>query len=327
MDKTQIISFIETQLSSGKITKADLDAIGGTKDGQKVEAPQATHSLTNTFYSIGATIAIIGIGILIGQHWQEIGFGGRLLVTLGIALATYIAALMLRSPEQHKLSQVLFMISAAIAPVGVFVLLDEANINPELSVQIGISLCLFAIYGVALAISRKIIVALITIGYGTWAYFATVLYMLDMSGMNAQDDILKWATMLIGVVYILLAYWYGGMAERTAVSERWEKEGLQNVLNGVGTLAILGAGIFVGDIFDLVYIALIFAAFYGSVYLKSRAMLSIASVFLMAHIIKLTSKYFVDSIGWPVALIIVGFLIIGVGYFTVYLSRKYIGKK
>ena len=92
---------------------------------------------------------------------------------------------------------------------------------------------------------------------------------------------------------------------------------------GFGTLAILGAGIFIGGVFDLILIALIFAVFYGSVYLKSRSMLIFGAIFLMAHIIKLTSKYFVGSVGWPVALIIVGFLVIGVGYMTFYLNKRF----
>ena len=82
-----------------------------------------------------------------------------------------------------------------------------------------------------------------------------------------------------------------------------------------------------GGIFDLITIALIFAAFYGSIYLKSRSMLTLAALFLMGHIVQLTARYFVNSIGWPVALIAVGFLIIAIGYGTLYLNKKFIATK
>ena len=98
----------------------------------------------------------------------------------------------------------------------------------------------------------------------------------------------------------------------------------QSVLYGLATIAILGAGIFIGGLFDLILVLLIFGAFYGSVYLRSGSMLILASLFLIAHTIKLTAEYFVNSVGWPVALICFGFVIIGVGYGTLYLNKTFI---
>lgn len=42
----------------------------------------------------------------------------------------------------------------------------------------------------------------------------------------------------------------------------------------------------------------------------------------MGYILKITSEYFADSLGWPLALMIAGFGMIGVGYLTVYIKRK-----
>jgi len=135
---------------------------------------------------------------------------------------------------------------------------------------------------------------------------------------------MKWASMLQSSSFILIGYGYHSLFQSTDLQDEKEKKAVQNVLYGLGTLGILGVGIVIGGLFDLILIALLFGAFYGSVYLKSRSMLTLGSLFLMAHIIKLTSKYFVDSIGWPVALIGVGFLVIGVGYITFYINKKFI---
>ncbi len=94
-------------------------------------------------------------------------------------------------------------------------------------------------------------------------------------------------------------------------------------MNGFGALSLLGFGITIGGFFDIFYILILFAGFYGSIYLKSRAMLLFSSLFLMAHMIKLTSRFFVDSLGWPISLIIIGFLIIGVGYGSYQVKKKY----
>jgi hypothetical protein len=329
MDKPQIISFIETQLGEGKITKNDLQNILGASvstepAGSAVRertTRENTKDLTTTFYGIGATIAVIGVGILLAEHWNEIGFAGRVLSTLGISLATYICALLLRAPHQSKIANVLFMISAGLAPTGVVVMLHEAGTKFTWDVQIMVAIILALIYGVALLISKRSILFIITIAFGTWAYYALLFNIISTLH---SSEILKWATMILGVAYLFLASAYRHFSKN---EDEGEKTQIAEVMNTLAGLAILGAGISIGGFFDVIYIAFIFAAFYGSVYLKSRSMLLLGSLFLMGHITKLTYKYFVHSIGWPIALIAIGFLIIGVGYFTFYLNKKYFGVK
>lgn len=333
MDKKQIITFIEEQIASGKISREDIQALGGvditshaqvssTTSGQSVDSNENSKKLTHTFYGIGAIIAVVGVVILVAQNWNEIGFLGRIIVTLGISLSAYILALIVRSPEQKSLSQVLFGVSAILAPLGVYVLLKEAGMSFSLYSQIVTSVILFSIFTTALYVNKQSILVIIASAYATWTYYATLIKVV--SPYYDDADLFKFATMVIGVAYIYVGYGHKMLWQSKDVQDEKEKALVQNFLYGVGTVAILTAGIFIGGLFDVFFIALIFGAFYGSVYLKSRSMLSAGSFFLMAHIIKLTSEYFVDSIGWPIALIGVGFLLIGVGYATVYLNKKFI---
>lgn len=338
MDKQQIIAFIEGQLAIGKISKDDLVNLAGGVQSSLSQSPFApldsmpikeehSRNLTHTFYGIGAIIAIVGVGILVAQNWNEIGFVGRVLVTLGISFVTYIIGLILRSPDQKMISQVMFTISAVLAPLGSYILLEEANIDFSLTSQLITATLLFVVFGMALLISKANILVLITIGFASWAYCALVMKVFMLDYYDYDNDLLKWASMLLGTSYLFLGYGYQSLWQSTDLQDEKEKKAIQNVLYGLGTFAILGAGIFVGGIFDLLLIALIFGAFYGSVYLKSRSMLTYGAVFLIAHIVNLTSKHFVDSIGWPMALMGVGFLVIGVGYVTFYLNKKFISVK
>jgi hypothetical protein len=333
MDKQQIIAFIEEQLTAGKLSREDLllvanngipPIIDASPISNVIQLPnkeESSRNLISTFYGIGAIIALVGVIILVGQNWTEIGFIGRILVTLGISLVTYIGAFLLNRSSQRVISQVMFTISCALAPLGTYVLLHEANIDFGWPYQFYTACILFVIFGFALWASKRNILVIITVGFATWAYYSLIskIFELDYSG-----DLIKWATMLLGLSYILLAHGYQSISTAIDIADEKEKKAVRNALYGLGTLGVLGAGIFIGGFFDIIFIALIFAAFYGSVYLKSRSMLIFGALFLMAHIIKLTSKYFVDSIGWPVALIVVGFLVIGVGYLTFSLNKKYI---
>lgn len=347
MDKQQIIGFIEGQLASGKISKDDLMQLAGGSSGVNSSninaSSQPTYSATQTtsaalptkdggsksvtkvFYAIGVIVVLLGVITLIAQNWYEIGFLGRIMVTLGIAVLTYISGLMMRDPEQRVISQVMFIISTALAPMGVVVLLTEAEIDFTWSTQILASLALFAMYGIALLINRRSVLVLITIGFGTWTYFSLVAKFFSYTYLDS--DVLKWAVILLGVAYFFIGAAYQSLWRADNASEEREKSALGNVLYGAATISILGTVMSMGGIFDLFLIALIFAAFYASVFLKSKLMLAIAALFLIVHIIKLTSEYFIDSIGWSVALILAGFLIIGIGYITFYINRKYISGK
>lgn len=318
MDKSQLIALIEEQLVAGTITKADLLKIAPVKE-------EGSKNLTRIFYIIGAIIAIVGVIILIAQNWVDIGFGGRILVSLGLSFVTYVIGLLMRNPEHRVLSQVMFMISAVLAPLGAAVFIDQANLDFTWGYQAMTALIMLIVYSLALVVSKKNVLILVVIASASWAYYA---FILNVFGDNFYDtDILQWATMILGGAYLLLATGFRSIFPVTDTQDEREKNGVRNTLHALGTLAVLGGGIAVGGIFDLIFIAFIFAAFYGSVYLKSRAMLTLGAAFLMAHIIKLTSKYFVDSIGWPVMLIVCGFLVIGIGYMTFYLNKKFISVK
>jgi len=338
MDKQQVISFIQSQLSAGKISSGDLMSLaqgggmassntGSTSESAPVVKAineKSSRDLTHVFYAIGAIIAVVGVGVLIAQNWTEIGFIGRIASTLGISLASYITALLLRKDEQRVISQVLFTVSAALAPLGSYVLLNEAKIDFSTGQQVITALILSVLFAVALFVSKKSILVLIVAGFLSWAYMALVVDWSDFREL----DLIKYAIMFLGAAYILVGY--GSQSILPSVNspvDLKEKKSVRDVLYTLGTLGILGAAISIGGIFDLIVIALIFATFYASVYVRSRAMLAIGALFLIGHIIKLTGEYFVDSIGWSVALIVIGFLVIAIGYLTYYLNKRFITVK
>jgi len=51
------------------------------------------------------------------------------------------------------------------------------------------------------------------------------------------------------------------------------------------------------------------------------------TIFLMAYILKITSEYFSTGLGWPIALVIAGLAMIGVGFMSFSIKKKYLGTK
>jgi hypothetical protein len=94
-----------------------------------------------------------------------------------------------------------------------------------------------------------------------------------------------------------------------------EELGLQNLISIVLMAAFLATYVLFRANSVLVY---------ASVHVKSKALLTFGSLFLGAYLVKITSEYFSDSLGWPLALVIAGLLLMAVGYVTLRLKRTYL---
>lgn len=332
MDKQQILSLLTRQLELGVITREDLYAVAtGTPSdrearlvpGESAATTTADHSrnLSRVLYGVGAIIALAGVVILVQQFWDVLGFAGRILVTLGIAFATYAGALLMRSPAQRVISQVLLTIAAVLGTGGAFVLLDEAGVAITAETNLAVSLALFIVFLAAWLLTKRNVLPVVLAMFATWAFYAALYSVLFGYGF-VEETTLQWATLIVGISYIFVGSAFGLRKPSVVPEEAKEERSVRTFFYFFGAIAALGAGISFGGIGDLLFIALLFAAFYSSVYLKSRAMLVVSALFLIGFVFKLTGEYFADSLGWPVALVIAGFLTIGVGSGSLWLSKK-----
>lgn len=316
MNKKETLAFIQEKLNENTITKQDVEQLITVSHTQKDS--DTSHTLTNVLYVIGGLIAVIGVLILVVQNWEAIGFVGRLLITLGIAISTYVSGFLIKGRLERVLSEVFFVISAILAPIGIWVYIDEFNFIFNSKIQALYALALSILFITAYQQTKRILTILIAVGFLTWTYFALLSYVLVF-----DSNMFKWATCAIGIAYMSFAYYIQTQLSYPTKSETTEKEVVQTIIYGAGTIATLTSLITVGGFFDVIFVLILFGFLYLSVFLKNKIILIIGALFLIIHIIKFTSKYFIDSLGWPVALIFIGFLVIGIGYTTVYISKKY----
>ena len=123
--------------------------------------------------------------------------------------------------------------------------------------------------------------------------------------------------MVIGASYLLLAH---------AFRNGWNKN-LTEVLYFFGITGFLGAAF--SQVFDsvpwqMLYFIIVIGGLALSVYMRSRSILIISTFFLIVHVSYITGKYFADSLGWPISLVILGFVFIVLGYVSVNINKKYI---
>lgn len=321
MNKEQLLNELSLKISTGEISREEIQSkFGIPSPAYKVsEVPQSESrhmSINKILYLIGAAIVVIGIVIFVGQIWEEIGSVGRILVTLGLGFVfAVMGSMMLSSKPEDKIGQVFHAIGGVLIPGGSMVLLYELQIDGAWPMAIAFgSVAVF--YFLLNIVQKNVVLTLFTIANGT-----TFIYLMFNAILGdafyKHDDLYAYLTMVLGVSYLMLGY---------SFKDTWNSR-LKESLYSIGSLGILGSAY--TRVFDSVgwqffFFVLVLGGIYLSVFLKNRSILILSTVFLVAHVSYITSEYFANSLGWPLSLILLGMVFIGLGYMSININKKYI---
>ena len=318
-NKEQLLRDVRQAAREQAVTKRELT----TAFDEGVHTAGRQSMLSKILYAVGGAVVFLGIVILVEQHWQTLSDVTRVLVTLGSGVALYVAAVLVsRKSAFVGVANAFHLISALLLPLGLFVLLDTLGVNIAEGWQSVVFGILFLMYLVSLFVYRRTVFVLFSVIFGTILFFTITNYFL-VSAVLPIDDLTRFAEYRILLAGLSLVFI--GHALRTGIHRA-----LTGWFYGVGIVAFLGAGLALGGynpdqnaFWEIIYPGLVFAVLFLSIDVKSMAFLVFGAIFLFAYIAKITSEYFADSLGWPFALVLVGFALIGVGYLTVYLRQKY----
>jgi len=312
MDKEQLLSTV-TEFSRNKtITAREL--LSAYEKGKWGEGKASV--LSKILYTIGASILLVGIIALIGQYWNDLSSLAHIVISLGSSIASYfIALLILQSGKSDSLVQTAFGVSAILLPIGLAITFIEF----EYDNIIVIPTIALAVAGLSLALFRNFVFTIATIVFGTWELYQVIEKLTTTLDYSLRSDIFIYTTMVLGLLYILLGYIIINL------KKTWG-ESFSSLLYFAGASTFLGAALSLGGVWDILFSGFVTSMIILSLYLKSRALLVAGTLFIVIYLIKLTSEYFADSIGWPVALVVIGLFTIAVGFMAVNLHKRFISK-
>jgi hypothetical protein len=321
MTKEELLKELGAKIATGEIQKSEIAAWTGIQN-DPLNAPKLASekvSVNKMLYFFGAAIVTIGIIIFVGQIWGDIGAPGHILVTLGLGLAFALSGSMLmkKRPEE-KIGQVFHSIGGILIPAGAMVAISELEIEAS-SVMwpVAITFALISLFYLFLNTKQKHpVLTLFIIANGTAAMYAALAAIQGGSFFSGSDNY-AYLTMALGISYILIG---------KSFLSTWNQS-LTRALYFLGSAGFYAAAfsqVFGSPLWQLIYFLLLFGGLILSVELKSRSILITSTLFLIAHVSYITGKYFADSIGWPFALILLGFIFIGLGYMSLKISRRYI---
>ena len=324
MDKLTVLEAIRDLAAAGELSESEVVAAARNGAGASgAAADDRRNRYSRVLFFIGGGVICIGIVALIGQVWNDLGPVMHVVVTLGSGLAAYtVGVLFSWSGKAGAAGPAFFLVAALVLPLGIVVAMDEAGLDPEkLGLQSLTAVVLLGVFLGTYLLFRNVSLLVYVIGYGIWAFFAITEFMAGPSPRFDQETFIEYRILAVGLTLMFLAWAFAGT----------RREILTAPLYALGSLAFLGSALALGGwkpnqnmLWELAFPGLVFAVVYLSVHVRSMLLLVIGSLFFGGYLAKITGEYFSDSLGWPVALILLGFMLMGVGYLTFRLKQTYL---
>lgn len=269
---------------------------------------RAAPILNRLLVYLGGTFVFAGLGLLVSLIWDDIGSAQRVIVTFGPGLTAFICGLLaLKNARYERAATPLFLIAAFLQPTGLFVFMDEYLPHTG-DIQLA-TLYVFGAMalqqGLAFLQTRRTSLLFFTLCF--WqAWLAILTDRLDIDGDLAS------ATLGAGILCLSAAI---DKSPHRVIAPVWYFAGAVAALAGFFELVENGP-------LELAFLGVNAFFVYLSVRLASRTLLLVSIASLIGYLSWYTYKYFAHVTGWPVALIILGFILLGLGAWTVKLNRS-----
>ena len=258
---------------------------------------------------LGGTFVFAGIGVFIALQWENLNSAARVLVTLGSGIAALILAILAsRDPRFEKSATPFLLMAAALEPTGMLVAFDELGSGGDWRWACLITAGVMAVQfgGVFKALRRSTPLFLVVL-FGA-LFWWTLLDLIDM------DESLT--AMAIGGSLLLASVGIDRMGRRE-VTPFWYFCGAIGFLYGLfDTVERTPA--------ELLFLAVAAGFVYFSVVVHSRTLLAVSTLAILSYTAWFTGEHFVDSIGWPLALVAFGLVLIGMSALAFRLDREYV---
>ena len=248
-----------------------------------------TSVLTRVLAYLGGTFVFAGLGVFIAMHWESMNFASRVVITLGSGIAAFVLA-------------------AFLQPTGLLVIFEEFYTGTEWE-----------------------LIGMLTSGTMAVQQIVTLL--------KTQRTSLLFTSIVFCVSFLLILFdWirldYGIVSLVLGASLVMLSVGIDKTQHFAITPLwyLVGACWLQWGVFDLVeatpvellFLGVASGLVYLSTVVHSRMLLFSATVGMLSYIGYFSAKHFVESIGWPIALMIFGLVLIGLSAMAFRISKNYI---
>ena len=282
-------------------------------DAPALDKPTADGGLLSRILGyIGGILVFAGIGVFLSMFWDDMNAATRIAVTLGTGFVVFLMGVSACQNERYERAATpLFLAAGFLQPMGILVMLGEFSTGRD--PRYGILFMAFVMLvqqGLVFIKTRRSVLAFTSIFFG-----ATLLLSLF--------DILGWdedfSASVIGLSLLCVCY-AAGKSQHRSIVPFWYLTGSTAMLAGVFSIIMKSPA-------EILYPGLCALMIFFSTQAKSRMVLFSGTTALLCYIGYFTAEHFVNSLGWPVALIVIGMVLIGLSSLALKINRKYIAAK
>ncbi len=272
-------------------------------------APPRQGVLGRAFAYLGGTFVFAGLCVFVGTFWDEMNSAERIVATLGSGIAALVLSLLSHSsPRREKLVAPLYLIAVILQPAGLVVAFGELSTGGEpLHAQLAIA-AVMACQGALIFTRLRRTTVLFFLLLFAYTALASALELLHVT--EELNGLVVGATCFLVTAGI-------GHTRHEAITPFW-------YFVAAALVQISWFEIVKDTAFELSFVALPCALVYGSTSLRSRTLLAAGTLGMLVYIGYFTSEHFADSIGWPLALILLGIVMMALGTAAVRINRRYI---
>lgn len=269
---------------------------------------QASSRLTMLLAYLGGIFVFSGLVTFSNMLWPDLGSAARVAITLGSGIILLILALAADRDERFRRTSLpLYLMAAVLQPAGLFVLLHEYSTGGETALGSA------AVFG---AMVLQSVLLLARLRWTRTVLFTVIYGVATFSSLMAWLD-LPWAvnTLVVSISGLLV----------TIGIRKGEHRALCPLLYPVFAVALACAAFdFLHGEFliDFGLLAVGAALVVLSIAVRSRSLLVASVIITLAYLGYYTDEYFADMMGWPIALIVMGMVMIGLSSYAVRLGRE-----
>lgn len=273
------------------------------------ESDDKTSVLTKMLGYFGGIFVLAGLGVFIEMQWSSMNSFARIVITLGSGIAAFVVAYFAVNDERwEKVATPLFLVAALLQPMGILVAIDEFSSGGDERHAILFTAGVLLIQQtLAFSKLRRTVLVFAALVFGV-CFYGTGMDLIDL-----DEDLIVFTVglSLLSVTYAI------DRTRHAVITPFWYFAGSTAMLVGLFSLieeTVLEI-LFLGAACGLVFL---------STWVKSRSVLAVGTVAILGYVGYYTAEHFTNVVGWPIALILFGMLLIGLSAAAFRINRKYI---
>lgn len=258
---------------------------------------------------VGGIFILCGLGFFIENFWAAMNAAARIVLYLGSGMVMLVLALVfIRQTVYEKATLPLFLLAAFFQAGGILMAFDELGTggDPQLAVFL-MTLVMAVQSGLIFWVHRQAVHIFLGMLFAAFS-LGNLLELVGMdwdlaaaiTGCTVLGITLRWQ---LGLFASTAPFWFftGGAVGGYALFDVLEDNGLH-----------------------LLYLVFPALLIWLSTTVRSRTLLGVGTCAMIGYLGWFTGEYFADSLGWPLALMIIGIVFIVLSIVAVRINRQYI---